>query len=154
MPSALVTTSTLPLIPANAPRPVRAEYLATALAFDITTAAGHRALVEIITDFLASFRITDDPRGVAYAIAHRALENQKADSEFARFARAADATFEELFGIEVNITGWLPGEQITINGEDYELTGNACSECRVHPEVYTASGPVCFDSAQCTVSSN
>jgi len=55
-----------------------------------------------------------------------------------------------LWGDEMQITGWLAGEKVRINGETFELTGDACESCGVNPMAYGRGGGVrCIDTGGC-----
>lgn len=155
--------SVVSLVPRDVRRDVEVSRVARNLSWQISSDRHEHDFHYSFENFVKAHKPEADEETLE-AIKAKVIELVRADnvydSEANQAYRALFPTFMELLPTKdipgypvytsINIEGWIPGEVVVVSRERFELTGDACPQCKVNPKAYGIGGGVrCIDTVNC-----
>jgi len=160
---ATATKTVTSLLPKDEVRPRELNQVAAKLSWKMSFERHTRTGDESIREFFNEYGLEADEAltaAISEKVRSLVVTDRIFDSEQAQAYRALIPTLKELLPttptdgyptyLTINASGWIAGETVRVNGESFELTGDACDRCGVNPKAYGLGGGVrCVNAAEC-----
>lgn len=151
------------LVPKKARRAIEISRVISKLSWRISDERHEHDLRYSLDKFFNKHKIAEEPElrdSIFEQVREHISADQVYDSERNQAYRAlstvlmAELPTTPMAGYPVyqsiEVTGWIAGEVVIVNHRRYELTGDACPECKVNPKAYGIGGGVrCVDEVNC-----